>query len=481
MAAQGPAFSYSPERRTALVLCGTGAHGAYHAGVLRALQEAGVKIDLVAGHGIGAASAAIAAIDGDARLWDANGIWRSTASAGFYGWKPLLRALGWIGALLVVVLLIPVIVLIVGLLVFLLGFLLTLLGLGAGEFLTSAYAGTLNNLFAGDSLPTIVPRLAMAVVLMLMAVSGAGVLVAQWRAPLKRRAEGAWWWRLIAAPLDADTARAAFAGAVWQLIRGSASPSPSDTRGLGRRYAEVLAENLGQPGFRELVMAVTDLDSRRDVVAVLLRQPFARDFSAARPGRDRRMEVLDLAGVGREHAFDIVNAAVTPPVGCDPALLRFSADSVWRGETHRLSDRPGLVVRLLDEVAAAGVTQVIVVTAATSTGGPHRLAPPRLDVRARLGDVTAAAEAAALRDALASAEARFEGVYTISPAHTAIGPFDFDGAYDPASDRRETPIELMQHAYEDAYRQFIEPVVGASGEQLAQPSGPLDLIDEPRS
>ena len=30
---------YSPERRTALVLCGTGAHGAYHAGALRAIQE----------------------------------------------------------------------------------------------------------------------------------------------------------------------------------------------------------------------------------------------------------------------------------------------------------------------------------------------------------------------------------------------------------------------------------------------------------
>ena len=54
-------FRYSPERRTALVLCGTGAHGAYHAGVLRALQEAGVKIDVMAGQGAGAAGAALAA------------------------------------------------------------------------------------------------------------------------------------------------------------------------------------------------------------------------------------------------------------------------------------------------------------------------------------------------------------------------------------------------------------------------------------
>ena len=44
---------YSPRHRTALVLTGTGTAGAYHAGVLRALAEAGVRIDLVAGHGAG--------------------------------------------------------------------------------------------------------------------------------------------------------------------------------------------------------------------------------------------------------------------------------------------------------------------------------------------------------------------------------------------------------------------------------------------
>ena len=45
--------SYSPDRRTALILTGTGADGVYHAGVLRALHEAGIKIDLVGGRGIG--------------------------------------------------------------------------------------------------------------------------------------------------------------------------------------------------------------------------------------------------------------------------------------------------------------------------------------------------------------------------------------------------------------------------------------------
>lgn len=473
-----PVFSYSPDRRTALVLCGTGAHGAYHAGVLRALEEAGVKIDLMAGHGVGAAGAALGAIDGGSRLWDAGGIWRSSAPQTFYTWRPLLRVAGWIAAGLILVLLIPLFVLLVGLAVFLIGFLLTLVGLAAGTALTGAYTSTLATLFADRNLPTIVPRVAMAVLALLVTVSASGVLLAQWRTPLKRRAEGGWWWRLVAAPLDAGTIRETFGRAIWQLIRGAGALTTPAGVLLGRRYAEVLAENLGQPGFRELIVVATDLDARRDVVAALLREPHAGEFAAPRPGRDRRGEVVDLRGTGRDHLYDVVSAALTPPVACDPALLQFSTESYWRGETHRLCDRHGLAHRLLEEVAAAGVSQVIIVTATPPTAGPHRLSPPRLDVRNRLGDVTAAAEVAALRDALVTARLRFDGVYVISPAHNAIGPFDFDGAYDTTSDRRETLGELMEHAYADAYRQFIEPVVGASGEQLAQaPNRPLGRID----
>src|ERR671914_534058 len=82
---------YSPDRRTAVVLCGT---GAYHAGALRAFLEAGIRIDLLAGHGVGAASAALAAIDGGARLWEADGIWRGSGAPRMYRWKQSLVAAG---------------------------------------------------------------------------------------------------------------------------------------------------------------------------------------------------------------------------------------------------------------------------------------------------------------------------------------------------------------------------------------------------
>jgi hypothetical protein len=198
---------------------------------------------------------------------------------------------------------------------------------------------------------------------------------------------------------------------------------------------------------------------------------------APRAGRDRRSEVLDLAGVGRDHAFDVIAGALTPPVLSEPAEMTFGPDSFWRGETHRLCDRPGAVHRLLEETAAAGVTQAIIVTAVAPAPVPHRLRVPGLDVRSRLGEFQSAAEWAALRDALEMARLRFDSVFLISPSHNPVGPFDMTGAYDEASDRRQDLHELMERAYEDAYRQFIEPVVGASGEHLARVAPPAMLHD----
>ena len=62
---------------------------------------------------------------------------------------------------------------------------------------------------------------------------------------------------------------------------------------------------------------------------------------------------------------------------------------------------------------------------------------------------------------------RFAGLYVIRPAHNPVGPLDFGGVYDERSDRRYAVAELVDRGYEDAYRQFIEPVVAASGERMA--------------
>src|SRR5438477_11938334 len=90
-----PAEPYSPQRRTALVLTGTGTAGADHAGVLRALHEAGVKLDIVGGRGIGAVGALFAAVSGEQRLWDDRGFWRSPAVGALYDWRLVLKVAVW--------------------------------------------------------------------------------------------------------------------------------------------------------------------------------------------------------------------------------------------------------------------------------------------------------------------------------------------------------------------------------------------------
>ena len=430
--------AYNPGRRTALVLCGTGAHGVYHAGVLRALHETGVKIDLVAGQGVGAGGAALAAIGGGARLWEDNGLWRSPRVSTLYEWKRAATALPIAIAALALVLV------------------ATVVAVSFGWPMPIWWSAPL--------------LIACAVV-----ASVCGLLVSR-RAAGPRRGAGRWWWRLVGAPIDAESARTLFTSAIWDLIRGAAPATQPTRAALGRRYTEVLLENLGQPGFAELLLVATDLDARHDVVAALLREPYRADFVAPRVNRNRQAEALDLAGIARDHAIDMLAAALTPPLIAEPALMTYAADSFWRGETHRLCDRAASINRLLEEVAAAGATQVIVVSAVAPVPAPHMLRVPRMDPRSRLGDYHVTAEAAALRDALEIARLRFDSVYVITPVHNPIGPFDARGAYDEASDRRQDLSELMSRAYEDAYHQFIEPVVGASGEQLAQTEpGPNDM------
>jgi len=73
-------------------------------------------------------------------------------------------------------------------------------------------------------------------------------------------------------------------------------------------------------------------------------------------------------------------------------------------------------------------------------------------------------EAAIFRDATTTTGG--VRIYTIRPVHNPIGPFDFAGGFDDRSHRAQPLAELMARGYEDAYHQFVEPVVGASGERV---------------
>ena len=148
-----PLPRYSPHLRTALVLTGTGTAGAYHAGVLRALHEAGVKIDIVAGRGIGAIGALFAAVDGGSRLWEPHGLWRSVGATRLYRWRTTLRAATWTLGIALASLLLPLAVLVGAMIAYPVAFLLQIVGLDAGQSVASGYARLVAVVFEPDALP----------------------------------------------------------------------------------------------------------------------------------------------------------------------------------------------------------------------------------------------------------------------------------------------------------------------------------------
>jgi len=52
-------------------------------------------------------------------------------------------------------------------------------------------------------------------------------------------------------------------------------------------------------------------------------------------------------------------------------------------------------------------------------------------------------------------------LYVVRPERRGIGPLEWDGVLDPATEVREEPFDLVELGYRDAYRLFIEPVLGA--------------------
>jgi hypothetical protein len=461
---ESPDRQYSTRLRTALVLTGSGTGGAYHAGVLRALHEAGIRIDMVAGRGIGAVGALFAAVDGSARLWEDTGVWRSPAARQFYGWKAPLRAAGWATLAGAAILAAPLALLALAVVTAIVGLLLTLIGLdGPGAQLSAEYSRWMATLFAPTVLPTFIPRLALLALLVAAAIVLAGALG---RRTSKRRAQHGIAGRIFGGPFSPASLVDRCTSELWNLIRGAAPLAAPSGSELARKYLELLSENLGQPGFRELLLTTHDLDAQRDLVFALLSGNHrARFFSRPGPaGAIRQVEAFDFSGVARDHGLDVLSAALAVPVACDPHLVTFAPEGPWRGETHRLCDRPGGLLRLLEEVAAAGAEQIIIVAPVAPPSGPHELTAGRADIRGRAAEALATFEAAALRDVVEHGSGRFAGLFVIRPLHNPLGPLDFNGVYDERSDRVHTTAELVDRGYEDAYRLFIEPVVAGSGD-----------------
>ena len=414
------------------MLCGAGTAGAYHAGVLKALTEAGVKIDLLAAHGAGGIGALSGAADAGVDLAAPQGPWTSEPLRRAYRWRMALRLGGWGALVAVALLLAPLAVMVLATLVYGVSLVAALANFPSiAASLVWWYQRALDLLFAPAVLPTVIPRAMVLAVLVVTAVLAGAALRARRGERSRRRARGAFWWRLIGQPLDPRQPEGVVLEALWRLTRGASDATPDH---MGRRYVELLTENFGQPGFREVILAVHDLDARRDLVAAVLspqwRQAFGQRRVGAGPREAESFDLVDGHDENRRLVTDLVAGGLRLPVASAPHEVTFPDKGYWQGETHRWCDRPELVSRLIDEVARVGVEQVILVGAAAPASTPHDMRAKALDFRTRMGETLRSVETAAFQDAWALASSRFSGVFAIQPAHNPVGPFDFAGVYD---------------------------------------------------
>lgn len=478
---------YSPKRRTAVVFTGSGTSGAYHAGVLRALDECGAKIDLVVGSGIGTVAAAYAAVDGGKHLYDKGGFWDGLGWRSLYRVRPLLVvALGLLACSFAVFLLPLGLGLLGGLLLPLVlivdrvspGLPTRLVGRVwvAPEALSGPYLAALAMPIFGLALVTLV---ALGLVL--------------WR-DRRRFAEA------FESTLDATPGEARLRRGLSEIARGAAlnDAPPSDAE-LGRRFVALATENLGQPGFREVVLRAADLDTGSVLPFILLADEHRGGFLAARarPAGGRAVAV-DLRAPGCDALlFDAAVAGILMPVTGPVRRLAFPKGGIFSGEVHRLTDATLVPGAGISDALAAGAEQVIVVSAAPVE--PRRT-PRRRGPRARLDATLTTLEAQALETDVEEAERinrivgtlghrtddggrawedpasgrlfRELALWVVRPERRSVGPAELDGARDPATEVVQTTADLLDQGYRDAYRQFVEPVVGAA---------PLPRREEPRA
>ena len=158
-----PRPPYSPDRRTALVLTGTGTDGAYHAGTIRALTEAGVRVDLIAGRGVGAVGAIFGAIDGADRTLECGSRPGCGARPLREGALPVARrpctsnvARGL--AIAALLLTIPPLVLGFAAAVYQIAILSEIGGAGTAQWLADTWGRLLASTFAPTALPTRLPQ-----------------------------------------------------------------------------------------------------------------------------------------------------------------------------------------------------------------------------------------------------------------------------------------------------------------------------------
>jgi hypothetical protein len=456
--------------RTAVVFAGSGASGAYHAGVLKALDEAGVRVDFMVGSGVGVLAAAFGSAAAGSALYGENGLWSWVTTRRVFALRRTFRFLRSLG--------------VVGLSAFLVPALLALLlGLFLPVFLAVDFARPGFLVTLTQTLASFGPGLRLFFVFALAAptflgflfilLGGAGVL----KASRRRMGEH------LESVFDLSGIEKEIARRLWEVARGPAvnERTPSATE-VGRNYAALIAENAGQPGFRSLVLRAASLDARRPLVLRLAPPGFA----ATGQGNSEREEPLDLRDPATAPLlYDVVAGAFHTAPLTSPRRVRLPKQGAFGGEVHRVVEASATSGAGLSEAIALGANRIVLVTATAEQPGPM---PERRGLRAFAGALIALQERSAVeadlrqterlnrivetvghqrstgerewQDPLTGRRFRPVTVHTVRPRRSLLRPLDLDGAVDSANEVETTLLDWLDEGHRDAHRCFLDSALG---------------------
>ena len=465
--------------RTAVVFTGSGASGAYHAGVLKALDEAGVRIDFMVGSGVGVLAAAFGAAASGSALYGDKGLWRSITTSKVFELRSTLRFLRSLG--------------LVGLSAFLVPALIALLlGLFLPVFLAVDFArpGFMESLT--QTLAAFAPGLRLFFVYALAAptflaflfvlLGGARLM------KISRRRLG----EHLESAFDLSGIQNEIARRLWEVARGPAlNEKAPETAEVGRHFAALVGENAGQPGFRGLVLRAANLDARRPLVLRLVAQ--GSDTTAYR--NSEREEPLDLRdGTTAPLLYDVVATAFHTAPLSSPRRVRLPKQGAFGGEIHRIAEASAISGSGLSEAIALGANRIVLVTATAEDPGPM---PERRGLKALASAFVALQERNAIeadlrqterlnrivetvghqrstgerewQDPLTGRKFRAVTLHTVRPRRSLLRPLDLDGAIDPSNEVETTLLDWLDEGHRDAHRCFLDAALGEDRPALTDP------------
>jgi len=456
-------------RRTAVVFAGSGASGAYHAGVLKALDEAGVRIDLMVGSGVGVLAAAFGAAAAGAALYGEKGLWRDLSSRSVFRLRWGLRFLRSLSLVALSAFLVP------ALLALLLGLLLP--AFLAVDFARPGFMASLLETVAG-----LAPGLRLFFVIALAAptfiaflfvlLRGAGLL----RHSRRRIGEA------LESAFDLSGIEKDLARRLWETARGPAvnEPAPPGSE-VGKQFAALVAENQGQPGFRGLVLRAANLDSRRPLILKLAADDRKRGTSD--PDAD---EILDLKEpTTAPLVYDVLATSFAVAPFAAPRRVRLPKQGAFGGEIHRIAEASAIAGAGLGEAIALGADQIVLVTAAAKNPGSlaerrglRALAAAFLALQERTSIERDLRECERLnrivetvghqkstgerewQDPVTGKRFRAVTVHVIRPRRSLLRPLDLDGASDPSNEVETSLLDWLEEGHRDAHRCYLDAVLG---------------------